>query len=111
MSQNWTGETLISSIAGVGTSGNSQQAREVVSLRVSEETEKTLHHLAGKVQELRARLERVLVPTPPSGVAGELRQGASNVATSPLTDRLRSFRDLAQSSIDSIEDILNRLDV
>lgn len=83
--------------------------RRVVSIEESEQTEKTLHHLAGRVQELRARLERVLIPAINVGANSE--KGLPVESASPLTDRLRSFRRLAQDSIDGIEDILNRLDV
>lgn len=83
--------------------------RRIVSLEESEQTEKTLHHLAGRIEELRARLERVMVPARAIGNSGEAKSGAE--AASPLTDRLRTFRHLAQTSIDNIEDILNRLDV
>lgn len=90
--------------------GETKAARRVVSIEESEQTEKTLHHLAGRVQELRARLERVLVPaTAVVNSAGEAKVPVESA--SPLTDRLRSFRRLAQDSIDGVEDILNRLDV
>lgn len=87
-----------------------QTSRRVISVEESEQTEKTLHHLAGRIEELRARLERVLVPARPTGnVNGEAKSVAESA--SPLTDRLRTFRHLAQMSIDNVEDILNRLDV
>jgi hypothetical protein len=85
------------------------QSRRVVSEEESVQTEKTLHHLAGRIEELRARLERVLIPAKPVGGANEAKSAAE--AASPLTDRLRTFRYLAQNSIDNVEDILNRLDV
>jgi hypothetical protein len=84
--------------------------RQARSTEASEQTEKTLHHLAGRVEELRARLERVLVPVG-SGANLANGQGNSEAPSSPLTERLKSFRNLAQGSIDIVEDILNRLDV
>lgn len=116
MSSNWTTETINIPASGTGSSvtglplTQAQQARRVISMEESEQTEKTLHHLVGRVQELRQRLERVLVPARPE-INGSGSAGAPVEAASPLTDRLRSFRQLAQDSIVSIEDILNRLDV
>ena|SRR5215217_3570149 len=85
--------------------------REAASLHEGEQTEKTLHHLAGRVEELRARLERVLIPIGASGNSLIGQNGQSEAATSPLTARLKSLRKLAQGSIDTVEDILNRLDI
>jgi hypothetical protein len=87
-----------------------QKTRRVISMEESEQTEKTLHHLAGRIEELRARLERVLVPVRATG-NGSAEAKLAAEAASPLTDRLRTFRHLAQTSIDNVEDILNRLDV
>jgi len=95
-------------IAMLSSGAEVNQARRVISLEESEQTEKTLHHLNGRVQELRARLERVLIPA--GGVAGGTNELKQPEAVSPLTDRLRRFRKLAQESIDTVEDILNRLD-
>lgn len=84
--------------------------RRAISIEESEQTEKTLHRLAGRIEELRARLERVLVPAKASGnINGDAKTIAE--AASPLSERLRTFRHLAQASIDNVEDILNRLDV
>lgn len=86
-------------------------ASGAISLRESEHTEKTLHHLAGRVEELRVRLERVLVPVGASGNPAIAPNANGESLASPLTERLKSFRKLAQGSIDIVEDILNRLDV
>lgn len=91
------------------TENDSQLKRRAQSLDESEQTEKTLHHLAGRVEELRARLERVLIPS--ANGSGGSSMGQTEPVMSPLTERLKSFRKLAQTSINVVEDILSRLDV
>jgi|SRR5688572_8431502 len=86
-----------------------KEKRRIVSQEESEQTEKTLHHLAGRVGELRERLGRVLIPS--ASVAGNNAEARLAESVSPLSERLRNFRRLAQESIDGIDDILARLDV
>lgn len=109
MSTNMTNMT--SSYVDYGSVTAGEAKRIIPSVEESEQTEKTLHHLNGKVEELRARLERVLLPSLPSGNSALADQKAVTPSASPLTDRLRSFRRLAQNSVETVEDILNRLDV
>jgi hypothetical protein len=71
--------------------------------------EKTLHHLAGRVVELRARMERVLLPRAPETEGANTAQPERQ--RSPLADELYIMRGIANGAIREVEDILNRLDV
>lgn len=106
----YDGNTTMSATFVSDAPGQSEMKRRIVSLEESEQTEKTLHHLAGRIEELRARLEHVLIPMNAAGGPNP-NKGVGAEAVSPLTDRMRRFRSLAQGSIEAVEDILNRLDV
>lgn len=90
-------------------SGEQKASRRIISQEESDQAEKTLNILAGRVAELRERLGRVLIPAGTSVSGNKVEQPVESA--SPLTDRLRIFQRLAQESIDGIDDILARLDV
>lgn len=75
-----------------------------------ERLEKTLHHMAGRVQELKARLEPVLYPPPARPEGSEVTQDVG-INASPAGIHLWRLTNMAASAISDVEDILNRLDV
>jgi hypothetical protein len=86
------------------------KARETQSEIDAVACEKILSHLCGRVQELRARLDHVLLP--PHGVVGVGNTPAeAEPRRSSLALRTANYRNLAQAALGDIEDILNRLDL
>lgn len=108
---NETGNPSWVGTGGTVTLPQTQPARRVISTEEREVCDKTLQHLAGRVQELRARLEGVLIPAIPVATGGGQGQSNPQESGSPLTDRFRGFQRIASETIETVEDILNRLDV
>jgi hypothetical protein len=76
----------------------------------ADQLEKTLHHLAGRVVELKARMERVLLPRAPECDSAGMPVPPER-QRSPHADALYIMRGIANGAIREVEDILNRLDV
>lgn len=77
--------------------------------RDAADLDKVLNHLAGRVQVLKSRLESVLLPAmpTPNGQA----QGQPSPPRSTLALLCVQYRGIAESALDDVEDMLNRLDL
>lgn len=91
-------------------SGIAAQTRTAHTQEQREELEKTLHHLASRVCELRARLDPVLLPEPPQAEANGMAS-QPEPTRSAVANHLRQMRDIATGAIRDVESVLNRLDV
>jgi hypothetical protein len=97
-------------MGSVGITGNTLSAPTPQSATQGqmERLEKTLHHLSGRVSELSARLEPVLLPPRPQESGGGGDKGAD---VCPVAAHLHRLGGIANAAIGEVEDILNRLDV
>ena len=89
---------------------SSDPARRVISSEEADNLDKTLNILAGRAEELRERLRTVLLPQSPNTDGGS-EQKCSVPTASMLSDRLRGMRSIAEQAINTVDDILGRLDV
>ena len=74
-----------------------------------EHADKVLSHLAGRIQELGARLEPVLMSRPT--MAETNAQQVPDPQRSPMGNRFEKLRTTAAMALNDVEDLLNRLDV
>lgn len=83
--------------------------RSVQSQVEFEHLEKTLSHLGGRVQELMARMDAILLPEPSTDSKGQ--SSVPEPARSPYSSRLNNLHKIANSVINDVESMLNRLDL
>lgn len=92
------------------TGSATEPARRVISMEEADNLDKTLNVLAGRAEELRERLQRVLTPASANAAGGSEPRAPVQTA-SALSDRFRGMRGIAEAAIGTVDDILARLDV